>query len=131
MCKDHLLTSHQIKLNKRKKMARPKVTTTLAEKELDKMDEQFKAFDESIKEMTKDRLDATPKEEVESQTKLSSKEISNSKEIYLKPAKTISDKAKFNERFRKEWEFAKEYVQFIAEHREIIGDDIEMWTKPF
>ena len=50
-----------------------------------------------------------PKEEVEAQTKLSSKEIAKSKDIYLKPIKTISrsKESKFNEKFRNDWNFAK------------------------
>ncbi|MCF1193275.1 hypothetical protein LRR18_16925, partial [Mangrovimonas sp. AS39] len=37
----------------------------------------------------------------------------------------------FNENYRKEYEYAKEYVNFIAENKMIIGEIIEMWTKPF
>ena len=102
-----------------------------SEKELNRAEENFKAFDESIKEMTLDRMNQAPKQEMEPQTKLSQNEIAKSKDIYLKPARSISSKEKFNERFRAEYEFSKEYVHFIAENNELIGETIEKWTKPF
>jgi hypothetical protein len=102
-----------------------------AERELDKVGKQFDEFEASIKEMTKDRLDAAPKQEVEPQTKLSQNEIAKSKEIYLKPSRSISSREKFNEKYRDEYNFQKEYVNFIAEHGELIGNVIETWTKKF
>jgi len=77
------------------------------------------------------RMDLTRKPEVEPQTKLSQDEISNSKDIYLKPIKRIGCKEKFNESFRAAYEFDKEYVHFIAENKEIIGESIDMWTRPY
>jgi len=109
---------------------KPKVTSS-AEKELDEVKQQFDSFEKDVKEMTMDRMAAAPKEEVEPQTKLSQNEIAKSKDIYLKPSKSISCREKFNEKFRDEWNFAKEYVQFVAEHKELIGEKIEMWSKPF
>ena len=103
----------------------------IKQKELDKVKDQFDKFDSEVKEMTLDRMNKAPKFDHENQTKLSSHEIVNSKDIYLKPAKTLSDNQKFNEKFRKAWEYAKEYVQFIAENKEIIGENIEIWTHPF
>lgn len=100
-------------------------------KELDKAEEQFKAFDESVKSMTLDRLSASPKQEVEPQTKLSQSEIDRAKDIYLKPHRSISSKEKFNENYREQYNFDKEYVRFIAENKEIIGEDIDIWTKPY
>jgi len=112
---------------------KPKVSNSLAERELDKAEKQFQAYDENIKEMTLDRMNQAPKPEVEPQTKLASSDIAKMKEVYLKPSKTIScgAKDKFNEDYRKQYEFDKEYVQFIAENFEIIGEDIELWTRPY
>ena len=101
------------------------------EKEIDKLQKQQDKFDEQIKELTLDRMNESPKLEQEPQTKLSSKEIDRSKEIWLKPERTIADRQKFNEKFTEDWNFQKEYVQFIAEHKEIIGEMIEIWTHPF
>lgn len=108
-----------------------KAETSLAKKELDKLEKQFETFDANVKEMTLDRMNAAPKEDVEQQTKLSSRDLEKSKDIYLKPKRTISSREKFNERYRDDYNFAKEYVQFIAENKEIIGETIELWTKPF
>lgn len=109
---------------------RPKQLST-TEKELDKAKGQFDEFETSIKEMTMDRLNETPKEEVEPQTKLSQREIAKTKDRYLKPKTVISCREKFNEKYREDFNFKKEYVHFIAEHKELIGENIEIWTKPF
>jgi hypothetical protein len=105
--------------------------SSTAQKELDKVQTQFDTFDNQVKEMTLDRMNMTPKEDVEPQTKLSQKDIEKSKEIYLKPRRAIGSKEKFNEEYRKDYEFSMEYVQFIAENKDIIGESIELWTKPF
>ena len=110
---------------------KPTPKTSLAEKELDKVEKQFEAFDTQVKEMTQDRMNMAPKPETEPQTKMSSKDIEKSKDVYLKPAKTIGCRDKFNEDYREDYNFAKEYVQFIAENKEIIGETIELWTRPF
>lgn len=100
-------------------------------KELDKAQEQFDKFDSSVKEMTLDRMNKAPMQEQENQTKLSNREQQACPDVYLKPKRFIDDRQKFNERFQKEWEFDKEYVQFIAEHKEQPGDTIEMWTHKY
>ena len=71
------------------------------------------------------------KKKNEPQTKLSAKDLERSKDIYLKPERTISCRDKFNEKFRDNYTYDKEYVQFIAENKEIIGDSIEIWTRPY
>jgi hypothetical protein len=111
-------------------MSKPRVTSE-ADRELDKVQSQFEAFDETVKSMTLDRMNETPKQEVAPQTNLSQRDIEKSKEIYLKPKRKISCKEPFNERYRSKYEFAKEYVQFIAENHEIIGEKIEIWTRPY
>lgn len=109
---------------------RPKATGSV-NKEMDKLEAQFDAFDKNVKDLTQDRMNAAPKQETEEQTKLSSKEIAKTTDVYLKPSRSIGSREKFNERFRDEYNFAKEYVQFIAENAEIKGDKMEIWTKPF
>jgi hypothetical protein len=96
--------------------------------ELEKAQQQFDTFDKNIKDMTHDRMNAAPKQEVEPQTKLSTNEIRNSKDIYLKPERSIMRRDKFNEKFRDQYNFEKEQVCFIAENKEIIGEAIELWT---
>jgi len=110
---------------------KPKVSNSQAQKELDKAEEQFKAFDENVRSLTLDRMNQAPKQESEPETKLSSRELSRKQDIYLKPERSIGSREPFNENYRKEYEFAKEYVQFIAYHKEITGETIDMWTKPF
>lgn len=109
---------------------RPKVNSE-SQKELDRAEDQFKEFNDQINAMTVDRMNSAPLKEVETQTKLSQSEIEKSKDVYLKPKRSISSKEKFNEDYRQDYNFSKEYVYFIAENREIIGEEINLWTKPF
>jgi hypothetical protein len=110
---------------------KPTNMNSASEKELVKAQKQFDEFEVSIKEMTMDRMAAAPKEETEPQAKLSQKEIAAKKENYLKPIRIISCKEKFNEKYRADYNFQKEYVNFIAQNNELIGECIEAWTKPF
>lgn len=105
-----------------------------AQKEMDKVQDQLDNFKKDIDKLTLDRMNQAPKEECEPQTKLSSREISKSHIPVLKPKKTVScdrSKDKFNEKFREDLNYAKEMVCFIAENHEIIGETIDMWTRPF
>jgi|SRR5215469_1348628 len=109
---------------------RPKVKSS-SEKELDKAEEQFKAFEKNIHDLNVDTLNQAPKLDLEPSNRLSQQEISESRDIYLKPYRSISSREKFNEDYRSEFNFKKEYVYFIAENHEVIGEDIDLWTKPF
>ena len=104
---------------------------TLADKELEKAAQQFDAFEQNVKDLTLDRMNMAPKQEVEPQTKIAQSDLDKMRDIYLKPERSISSREKFNEAYRNDYNFAKEYVNFIAEHKELIGEAIEMWTKPF
>ena len=110
---------------------KPKVSNSASEKELDKAEKHFDDFKQQVDSLTLDRLNAAPKQEEEPQTKISQREISKLKEIYLKPKRSISSKEKFNESFREDYNFQKEYVCFIAENKEVIGESIQLWTKKF
>jgi hypothetical protein len=114
-------------------MPKPEASTSLAKRELDSAEAQFKEFDDNIKSLTMDRMNKAPKEETAPQTELSQKAIEKSTDIYLKPVRTIGRgaKDKFNEKFREAYNFDKEYVHFVAENKEIIGDTIDMWTGPY
>ena len=109
---------------------KPKVNSE-GQKELDRCEQQFEAFDNQLKEMTQDRMAKAPAQEMEPQTKIAQRDIDKSKDIYLKPYITLSCREKFNEAYREDYNFAKEYVQFIAENKEIIGETIEICTKRF
>lgn len=117
---------------------RPKVNSS-GQRELDKAQEQFENFDSQVKEMTLDRMNKAPIKETEQQTKLSQSELEKSKEIYLKPKRSFppgvnpktGEREKFNEKFRAEYEFQKEYVRFVAQNNEIIGESIEFCLKKF
>lgn len=101
------------------------------DRELEQATKQLDTFENEVKNLTLDRMNEAPKQEVEPQTKLSTREMQKANELWIKPERKIPDNQKFNEKFREEWNFAKEYVQFIAEHKELIGETIEMWTHPF
>jgi hypothetical protein len=76
-------------------------------------------------------MNEAPRHESEQQTKISQSDAEKSQDIYLKPLRTIASREKFNEKFREKYEFDKQYVHFIAENKEIIGETIDMWTKPY
>lgn len=100
-------------------------------KDLEEAKKKVDLFDENTKKLTSESLSEIQKPESEQQTKLSQSEINKSKDVYLKPKRSIRSTDKFNEKFRKAYEFDKEYVHFIAENLEIIGESIEIWTKPY
>jgi hypothetical protein len=110
---------------------KPIARSSLGNQELDKCEKQFEAFDENVKQMTLDRMNEAPKQEVEPQTKISQKDLEKSKDIYLKPKRSVASREKFNEDYRERYNYDKEYVHFIAENREIIGESLEFWTKPY
>ncbi len=105
--------------------------SSASQKYLDQAEKDFKKFDEEVQAMTHDRMSSAPVQEEERQTKLSQNDLRNAKDIYLKPCKNFSCVKPFNEKFREQYNFAKEYVCFIAENKEIMGEDIDLWTKPF
>lgn len=113
-------------------MAKPNVNSA-GEMELEKVKAQGDHFNDQVKEMTLDRMNQAPKLEVEPQTKLSQADLAKSKDVYLKPRRQLGPgrNEKFNEKFRDDYNFQKEYVNFIAENNELIGESIEMWSKPF
>lgn len=107
---------------------------TKLSKDLDKSAKEFDAFDAGIKEMTMDNMNTAPLKDVEPQSdqlKISQKEKNEKGDIYLKPEKTIGCREKFNENHREDYEYAKELVRFEAENLEIIGETIDVWTRPF
>jgi hypothetical protein len=118
---------------------KPKSSSSFAQRELDKAEKQFEKFEQEIKDCTMDRMNAAPKLETEEQTKISNKEAQKIDGIWLKPERSLGpgtnpktgEMEKFNEKFRSEYNFKKEYVRFIAENKEIIGESIEIWTKAF
>ncbi len=110
---------------------KPRPKTSLAEKELDKAEKQFDAFDQEVKSMTLDRMNVSSRKEEEQQTKIANQDIDKMKDIYLKPKRSLLSSGKFNEKFRDSYNFDKEYVHFIAENKEIIGESITMWTHPY
>lgn len=109
---------------------KPKVNSE-GERELQKAEKQFDSFDQQVKDLTLDRMNSAPRMEVEPQTKIAQADLDKKKDIYLKPIRVQHSREKFNEKFRDEFNFAKEYVNFIAENREMPGCPLELWTKKF
>ena len=105
--------------------------------DLDKANTEFEKFDENVKELTLDRMNEAPEEDRERSHKLSQKELEKTNVFYLKPKRSLDavdqktgQAQKFNEKYRKDWEFLKERVDFIAENREIKDEPLELWTRP-
>jgi hypothetical protein len=102
-----------------------------SEKEVEKVETQLKSFEEDVKNLNLDRMNQAPVLDVEPQTKISQRDLDKKSDLYLKPKRTIGSKEKFNEKFRAEYEFSKEYVYFTAENNEIIGESVQFWIKNF
>jgi hypothetical protein len=111
-----------------KEMERPKVNSE-AQKELDKAEVRFEEYQNQLKKL--DPFDRTKDVETEPQTKLSTKEAKYADALYIKPARSIASKEKFNEQYRKAWEHDWEYVKCVVENNEIVGEKIETWTKRY
>lgn len=115
---------------------KPRVNSD-GERELQKVEQQIQSFENCAK--TASKQENIPMEDKEPIHKISQEEVEKMGDIYLKPIRRIAPgadsktgfKETFNEKFRSEYEHAKEYVRFIPEHREIIGEVIECWTKKF
>jgi hypothetical protein len=102
----------------------------IAPNQMDKLEKQLDAYNEQVQALTLDRMNEAPLKEVEQQTKLSQKELNKKPDIYLKPINSVRSKEPFNELFRDEWNHLKEYVHFIYENYEVIGEQLDFWTKP-
>jgi|SRR6185312_3932123 len=101
------------------------------DQEMEKVEKQLDAYEENIKTLTLDRMNETPKKEVEAQTKIASSDIDKSNDTYIKPYRSIRSPEKFNEKYREKYNYAKEYVNAIFENKEIIGESLDFCTKPF
>lgn len=102
--------------------------------QLEKAAKDFDEFDANVKSLTMDQMNTAPKVETEAQSdvlKISEKEKNEKGYTRLKPFRSIGCKEKFNENYRKDYEFQKEYVCFEAENHEIIGEELDLWTRPF
>lgn len=111
-------------------MNRPKVNSE-SQKELDRAEDQFAAFDTQVKEMTLDRMNQAPDQGTEQQTKISTREANKADAPYIKPLRSINSKEKFDEKYRAQHTDAWKYIRCIVENNEIIGEAIEVWTKKF
>lgn len=101
------------------------------DKTLEKAIDTVDKFDASIASLTLDETLKAPSIESEPQVKVSNREMAKEDGLWLKPDRRINSKEAFNEKYRKEYEFKLEHVPFVAENKEIIGETIELWTKPF
>ena len=117
---------------------KPKLKSGEAQREIDRVEANINATRDSISSMSLDELNKAPKHEVEPQTKMSTRELQNAKQTYLKPLKTIdavdpkSGKPQtFNPRFQASYDFYRELVCFTAENNMMIGQKIEIWTRKY
>ncbi len=108
---------------------RPKINSE-GQKELDRVEDQLSSFKDSMHE-ARDKSATLPIRETEPQTKIAQSDLNKSGVIYLKPKRTFPSKEKFNERFRDEYNYQREYVDFIAENKEVVGETIDFCIKKF
>lgn len=89
------------------------------------------SFQEEIKELTMDVANHVKLEETEQQTEIPSKVLAKSEFPRIEPKRTIFSQEKFNEKFRKERDYAWEYVDCICENIEIKGESVDFFLKKF
>ena len=106
-------------------------SNSASEREMEKVGAQLDSFEQNIKDLTLDRMNDTAKAADSLPPEISQKQMANSRDIYLKPARTMSCRDVFNEKYRADYNHKKEYVYFSAMNNELIGASIELWTKPF
>lgn len=110
-------------------MARPRLDSE-GQVELDKLDDQIESTMKENKEIM-ENVSKIKTEERAPQREMSQWEKENAKEIHLKPTRSIADRVKFDEKWRKDFNFDMEEVCFMAENHEVIGEDITLWTKKY
>lgn len=109
--------------------AKPNVSSPEAQKELDRVEQQFEKQEQDLKNVMSERPTASSENYPEH--RISQKEIEKSSDVYLKPKRSIPSREKFNERFRESYNRDKEYVHYTVQHEEIKGETVELWTKPY
>lgn len=114
----------------------PKVNSD-SQKELNKAQDKFDSFQEEMRKFNPLDVSA-PVQEVEPQTRLSTREANKMDAAYLKPIRSISrtnfqnskidSRTFWDEKNRKARDEDWEYVKCIVENYEIIGEAVEVWT---
>ncbi len=102
------------------------------EQEIDKVESHFDSQEKILREsMSLDRLNQLPAEEAEPIHKMTQKQVSEAKDIYIQPFKTIACRDKFNEDYRDEYNYSMEWVYITAQNNMILNEYLDFWTKPF
>lgn len=112
-------------------MAQPPKLVAGTQKELEKLDHQFDSYKKQLDNLTLDEMNKAPLKEEPPQIERSVAETRKIEAPYIKPVRSISGREKFNEKYRSDWEHDKQYVLIEAENKMIIGEQVEMWTKPY
>src|SRR5579872_3866462 len=101
-----------------------------AQRELDRVDAEIQSVPQQMQGIDVNKIN-NAQSQSDPQTKMSNREMNKSDAIYLKPTRSFACRAKFNEDFRKDYEYDRQYVKFIAENNEVIGETIPLWTKKY
>lgn len=107
---------------------RPEINAE-GQKELDRVDAQIQS--QQFSPCDVNRINNAQIQDYEPQTKMSNREQNKAEALYLKPERSIGCRAKFNEDYRAAYEYDRQYVRFVAENNEIIGEAAELWTKKY
>jgi len=110
-------------------MSRKPNVNAEGQKELDRVEGQIQENIDKMPTLNLEELNKAPV--LEKQYEPAKQLPAKNNDLYLKPKTTIGSREQFNEKFRKLYEFKKEYVYFTAYNNEIIGESIQLWTKPF
>lgn len=100
-------------------------------KALHKMNTSFDATQKDLTNLTLDHLNKAPLKEGEDQTKLTRSELAEDNIHVVKPERQVHGQDKPNPKFEKERKKGWEMVKCFFENREVEGEQIECWSKPF
>ena len=108
----------------------PRLRSAEANKELDKVAGQFEKIEQGISAMAKEDITKIPRQESESQTKLSKKEIDRFDAPVIKYVKAFAPakKSVLPDKWKAQRDHDWELVKVICENKEIIGESIELWN---
>lgn len=93
--------------------------------------EEMKVHNASLAEEMMEARSVLPEVEEDRGFQYSKKEVAVQEVPVIRPRKSVSHPAPFNEKFRKQWNRGWQYVTAIVDNHELIGQDVECWTKQF
>jgi len=115
----------------KRRKRRPRFLESEKNKEIEKVDLQIDALTQQMSALDQDTINKAPIRETEPQTLMTKAQEKYTDAPVIKPTKSMSAVGKPIPKQAKARKEGWEYVKVIAEHNELIGENIELWINPF